>query len=49
MDTLLSGKRAKHASQLNQYLKEVAEYVDLTIGSSWRKTIRTSPTNGNGW
>ncbi len=41
LSNMLSGKRAKHTNQLNQYLKEVAEYVDLTIGTAWRKTMRT--------
>ena len=49
LSNLLSGKRADHSSQLNRYLEEVAEYVDLTIGTSWRKTIRTASTKGNAW
>ncbi len=36
LSNLLPGKQAEHANQLNRYLKEVAEYVDLTIGTAWR-------------
>ena len=45
LSNLLLGNRAEHTSKLNRYLKEAAEYVDLTIGAAWRKTIRTAPTN----
>ncbi|MBT4287028.1 MAG: hypothetical protein HOD92_06790 [Deltaproteobacteria bacterium] len=36
LSSLLTTKRANCSDGLNKYVKEVADYVDLTIGSDWR-------------